>query len=189
MGQVQETEQQMMGPPAGGPEGEEAESAPSTILPTALALMGFVIIGWTMIRAARRKGRSRAASEGADPRERIRQLRETAEKQSSLKYQAEATELTRVLSAQLDSKAQAMEQLIAAADDRLASLRTATGDVDAHEPASTAANSFVQSTSDADPMRMDIFRLADEGLDPLEIAQKLEQPIGQVRLILALRRA
>ncbi len=35
----------------------------------------------------------------------------------------------------------------------------------------------------------EIFRLADEGHDPLAIAQQLDQPIGMVQLTLNLRRA
>lgn len=40
-----------------------------------------------------------------------------------------------------------------------------------------------------DAMRREVFRLADAGLGADEIAQRTQQPIGQVRLILALRSA
>jgi len=39
------------------------------------------------------------------------------------------------------------------------------------------------------PLHRRIYALADEGHDVLSIAQQLEQPQGQVELVLALRRA
>lgn len=41
---------------------------------------------------------------------------------------------------------------------------------------------------DVDPMHRRIYELADEGLNPVEIAGRLNQPTGQVELVLALRR-
>ncbi len=43
-------------------------------------------------------------------------------------------------------------------------------------------------TPDVDPMHRRIYELADEGLNPVEIAGRLNQPTGQVELVLALRR-
>ncbi len=187
MGQVQENlggESESLAEAGIQPNGTP-EKQPSSVLPTALALIGFVVIGWTMMRAARKKGRSRRSSDqGEDPRERLNRIRESAQKRSAEAYEAEATELTRTLAAQLDAKAQALEELIARADERLARLQGVSGEVlpskDLQQPA---------SFDGGDATRRDVFRLADEGLDPLEIAQKLQQPVGQVRLMLALRRA
>lgn len=175
---------------------ESAATDVPSVLPTALALLGFVAIAWTMLRAARRKGASARAAP-ADPRERLDLIRETAKKRSSETYQAEAMELTRRLAAQLDAKARALEELIAEADERLARLEstsdrplaTLAGRVGGADDKPAGPRDDPHDGSGGDAMRREVFRLADEGLDSVEIAQKLQQPIGQVRLILALRRA
>lgn len=190
MGQNQENPQELESEQAlAGDQG--SSDSPSSVLPTALAIVGFVAIGWTMLRSAKKRARARRTSESEDPRERISRLRESAQKRSSDTYQAEAAELTRHLSAQLDAKCEALEQLIAQADERLARLDAALGDQrsEAKGSGKVDASPQIASADDGDVTRREVFRLADDGLDPLEIAQKLRQPIGQVRLMLALRRA
>ncbi len=188
MGQNQENPQELESEQALATDQGSGDS-PSSVLPTALAIVGFVAIGWTMLRSARRRGRSRRSSESEDPRERISRLRESAQKRSSETYQAEAAELTRHLAAQLDAKGEALEQLIAQADERLARLDAALGDRGIDAAGQNDTSPQIVSADDGDVTRREVFRLADDGLDPLEIAQKLRQPIGQVRLMLALRRA
>lgn len=49
------------------------------------------------------------------------------------------------------------------------------------------ANAAIARAEPADPLSRRIYGLADEGLPPSEIAKKLEEQIGKVELILALR--
>lgn len=43
------------------------------------------------------------------------------------------------------------------------------------------------ASSDADPLHQDVYELADNGHTPLDIARRLEQQVGTIELILALR--
>jgi len=160
-------------PPGGAPDGP-------AYLPTVLAIFGFVVIGWTMLRSLRKRA-ARPSSMAEPPRERIEKLREEAAARASVEsVMADAVELRQRLAAQLDSKAAMLERLIAEADDRLARLRSQPGGAPTPES---------PSRPQSDPLRHEIYRLADEGLDPLEIAQRVDQPRGHVELTLALRRA
>lgn len=56
-----------------------------------------------------------------------------------------------------------------------------------HRPAASDAPRHAEHHDD--PLQREIERLSRTGLSPVEIAQKLEQPVGQVELVLALRGA
>lgn len=108
---------------------------------------------------------------------------------------ADVEELTSRLAAQLDAKAAKLESLLAEADDAIARLERAaapraTGRAGAAEGSGRAGASGGGPTADddlADPITRDVYRLADEGCSPVQIAQRLEQHTGKVELILALR--
>lgn len=55
-------------------------------------------------------------------------------------------------------------------------------------PASVTARAGA-TIEEPDPLRRDIYQLADAGHSPLQIAQKLHEHLGKVELILALRRS
>lgn len=130
----------------------------------------------------------------------------------------ELDELGKRLADELDSRADRLEKLIADADDRLARLERLTaasvhiapesaaaltevkrfnpstpGD-SAHTPPTdpAAPNSAPRSAAavmaEIDPLAGEIYKLADSGLLPVQIAQKLSQHTGKVELLLALRR-
>lgn len=106
----------------------------------------------------------------------------------------------RHLATLLDNKAERLEQLLAEADDCIArldqSIRMDAEGIDA-EPAAAADTdvnaggdrSVPTDTSDqpADPLTRSVYELADEGHDSIEIAQKLDEQVGKIDLILALR--
>lgn len=227
--------------PAGGPSANDAgvpmasdpgvrpsETSAPTWLPTGLAMLGFTIIAWTMLRGAKRRGMGARQQVEVSPRERLAQLRQNAERERTQDYASDAVELTQRLAAQLDAKAALLEELIAQADERLELLGGVMGD-DGRAPGATAGNlgrsglgagagddqttsagvgvtdgrgrgepmteGFRRSLDEAfaserpDAMRREVFRLADAGLGAEEIALQTQQPIGQVRLMLALRSA
>lgn len=130
----------------------------------------------------------------------------------------ELDELGKRLADELDSRADRLEKLLADADDRLARLERLTaasvhiapesaaaltevkrfapsspGDY-AHTPPTdpAAPNSAPRSAAavmaEIDPLAGEIYKLADSGLLPVQIAQKLSQHTGKVELLLALRR-
>jgi len=188
---------------AGAPtETPASDGALESLLPGALLTFGVVILVMLMVRMLRRNLRKNAPMQAGTPRERIDRMRaEASARPPTETYQAEAEELTRRLAAILDNKAARIELLIEEADERLARLDRATLGVDVRtRPVEHDAGAFRAQTSEpvaapsmhsqphADPTQRQIYELADTGLNPVEIAQRLDQPIGQVELILNLRR-
>jgi hypothetical protein len=117
-------------------------------------------------------------------------------------FATELEELAERLAARVDEKAAHLERLIAEADARLAALAgrpTPTVAPAVHEApspvppahsheAKPAPARFVAARDlEPDPLTREIFRLADEGSSPVEIARRLDEQIGKVQLILALR--
>jgi len=128
--------------------------------------------------------------------------------------QASMHDFARKLSAQLDNKAERLEQLIVQAEDRIAQLNAlesqASGAATAkpftrkvisngppmRTPASEATSSAkgqalsVSTRSESEPadsLRRAIYALADSGRTPVEISRELDEHIGKIELILALR--
>ena len=118
----------------------------------------------------------------------------------------EVAEMTRRAAAQLDTRAERLERLIRAADERLAKLAAAagagegvgagTGDAPPQSPADEV--SFAPAAGDRssasaggadviDPSYVEIYTLCEQGLSIPDIAQRLRRPSGEVELILALR--
>ena len=129
-----------------------------------------------------------------DPLERAAQFPTLAQQRSSEREMqnllVEFAEMARQMSAQLDTRAVRLEELIRQADERIASLQSAPNrhseppiGTDDRPPPSRAA-----SEQPPDPRHADVYALADQGRDPYEIAASLGKPRGEVELILALRR-
>lgn len=96
-------------------------------------------------------------------------------------------ELGERLAGELDRRAARLEVLIAEADRRIATLDRATSRAltepkPAHHPAPPATPAHL------DPSFGEIYRLADEGQTPVDIARRTQRPTGQIELILNLRR-
>ena len=121
----------------------------------------------------------------------------------------ELEKMTRQMNAQLDTRAAKLEELIRQADERLAALegRTGpgrqagsrgTGGVGLSDPGLAPAGVADPGVAEAgdlppppipiDPRHAMVYRLADEGRNLHEIAREVQQPAGEVELILKLRR-
>jgi len=126
----------------------------------------------------------------------------------------ELDELGKRLAHELDTRADRLEKLIADADDRLARLERLTaasvhlahdtappapmtemkhfGPRDAASPSGSSAipthRSAAAVIAEIDPLAGEVYKLADSGLMPVQIAQKLSQHTGKIELLLALRR-
>ena len=113
-------------------------------------------------------------------------------------------ELSQRLAADLDKRAGRLEELVAHADERIARLerlaaatsggRMHSGPapmIETKRPAggggAGARPHPLDPVIDVDPITTQIYRLADEGLPPVEIARRLSQHTGKVELIIALR--
>jgi len=184
----------------------------SSIAPM-LIVAGVVLLTIWAVASLRRR---LAARGGESPSERVRARMEgLRERQSAQRevdsYAADAEELTRRLAAHLDNKAARIEELIAEATragDRLAALLEQSQARGASEQSSqrlpqrpqderrpswvaseAAEDEHPEPRSPTDPVKRRVYELADEGLPPVEIARELEEHIGKVELILALRSA
>ena len=165
----------------------------------------FLVAGvtcWLLFRAHRMLGRR--------PRSEPAQVRVPRPKSAAHNYNAQAAselnnwevrmhDLARELSAELDSKMGALQHLIRLADDRLARLDAASAQVAAPhktQAATLAANkldAFEPSVAAAQPARAkprhdEVYALADAGHDAHAIASAVGSPIGEIELILSLRR-
>lgn len=165
---------------------------PST-LATVLVGFGVVLAVFLLMRLQwrRKSGRSARFARDAAPSERIQAIRDQAEGSGSIhRTMAEATELAQRLGAQLDNKAHRLELLIEDAEHVIERLeRAEKGDRPAHPRTPRLTGDDEPASDQADPATRQIYALADEGLDAVEIARRLDQHLGKVQLILALRRA
>jgi hypothetical protein len=106
----------------------------------------------------------------------------------------ELSEMSRQISAQLDTRAQKLQMLIQDADERIAELNRLEQPRNAprSEPIwTTTAPPVLRETSPppepVDEQHQRVYTLADRGKTAGEIAKELNQPRGEVELILALR--
>lgn len=119
----------------------------------------------------------------------------------------EMADMARQISAQLDTRAARLEDLIRQADERLAAMKMGAGESEPlggrgpmelpagdvpREPITETAAPFTGAQETpaftvTSPEHADIYALADAGRSPVEIARELSRPRGEVELILALR--
>lgn len=113
--------------------------------------------------------------------------------------------MMRNMTASLDTRAAKLEVLIREADEKLSALRTANqrnvsvfapmSTLPASDEAPAAPPNIFESTPSSpapaqptiEPRHAEIYALADQGLSPKAIARQLNQPDGEIELILALR--
>jgi DNA-binding NarL/FixJ family response regulator len=103
----------------------------------------------------------------------------------------ELSDMSRQITAQLDTRAAKLEALIREADEKIAAMKSA-------QSLSAFPSAFPASTlpplvdspepSPGDPRHAEVYDLADQGRSSMEIAQQLNRPSGEIELILALRR-
>lgn len=100
----------------------------------------------------------------------------------------ELSEMSRQITAQLDTRSTKLEILLREADDKIAELRAlstaAPGEARSTESFTPPA---APSALDDDPRHASVYRLADQGMPSQQIATELGRPNGEVELILALR--
>ncbi len=159
--------------------------------PDMLMVGGVLIITvcvFSMLRKKLKKHSRRPAIARANSdRRREVVTEEHAARQSIESVVVEAEALVRRLAAHLDAKSARLETLIRQADERLARLES-HGAEPAPSPKSQRHDSSPHFESKiVDSISRDVYRLADEGLASIEIAQRLSEGVGKVELILALR--
>ena len=174
-----------------------------------LLLLGLLLSITGLFSALRRRKRSgyRPAA-GTSARDQLEGARAGAPANARRDHRAdmdaigvEIEQLARRVGAQLDNKAARLETLLNEAERTISRLESATAAakraaLPAHDLLATSPAASAQSSDDASEpqprharLTHDVHGLADQGLDAAAIAKAVDQPVGNVELILALRRA
>ena len=182
----------------------------SELIAPIVMLVGVVMIGVILTMSIRGKiARRKAAT--LPPRERLEDIKARSKVRQNLeRHEVEMLDTAQRVAAQLDAKTMQLEKLILEADARIADLdrRLGTGfrptaslGPDSALGAGTGAGAGsprvpeIVSARPApgrpalDPLTASVYELADAGHKPLDIARRLDEQIGKVELILALREA
>ncbi|QDU70298.1 hypothetical protein [Mucisphaera calidilacus] len=150
----------------------------------------FIIMGLYNLRAKKRRSPQKPAR---DQLEELKQRK--AVKDDLTRVMIEVEELTRRFSSQIDAKTIKLERMIQEAEVRIDQLRQ----LQQQQPTQTPDQPLspgnqtpdpAETTSPTPPMtdlRNAVHQLADDGLDPIAIAEKLDEHVGKIELILALR--
>lgn len=177
-----------------------ASSDTSVITPSQLALIGLIIaITALMLISTRRKWRESQNSPRSYTRELYKRLKEEKTTISDVQeVMLELEQLARNIHGQIDTRFAKLEKAIHDADERIEQLsrliRAAGGQpaidvtVTDKTPTGPAPDGHANDSAVAEVPHADVFRLADAGMEPAEIAKELGSPIGEVELILALRK-
>lgn len=173
---------------------------PNTLLFAGLAFLTM----WLMMRLAKRHKtrQQRGTAATLTPDERLERMKQERGVKGDLEgLMVEIEELSKRVGARLDVKIVQVERLIRDADQRIAELQRLRGSAEPpnaqqapgltpqpHD-AGAAAAPVLPDSQPGDELSRDVYRLADAGNTPVEIARALREHVGKVELILALRRA
>jgi DNA-binding NarL/FixJ family response regulator len=157
-----------------------------------LVIAGISIL---LLTTTRRRIRRAQNSPQAYAREQLSRLRSERSLVADIEeLMAELEQFSRQMQARLDTKFAKLETAIRDADQRIDQLdrllRRAEGEptVDVTVGGSEPAAESPPAAADGDRHQA-VYQLADAGLTPAQIAQELGQSIGEVELIVALRKA
>ena len=174
-----------------------AEGATSTVGPV-LLVAGAIVLAISLGRLARKRGRGAGRSGGDEDAEAVRRVREAADREL-----ARIEDHARRARAEIETKTRVMNGLLVRAEKVIARLEKERGGAAASghlsDPTDRAAASghlsdptgraAAREKPPGDPRFAEVYRLADDGLDPAEIAARTEFERGEVELILGLRGA
>ena len=158
----------------------------------AIPFLGVLLITISMMMGIRKKLR-RSQTRGT-AREQVQELKQKKAVRGDLEQlMVEIEQLAKRFGAQLDAKTVRMERLIDEADRKIGELKQldrARRDADEPQPACppqpTTPNPQPPTPDDA--LKRSVYHLAEQGLDPAGIAHQLNEHVGKIELILALRK-
>ncbi len=157
----------------------------SSFVPALMVIVAAAIGLWTV-----RRGRRDARQRGDPARRMLEQVREEREVRNSMDtLMIGLEEFTRRLNAQLDTKSAKLECLIRDADQRINKLRSLASGGAVAEPGQQAADEDTSFTVPDTEQFQQVRSLADDGRSPIQIAQALDMPLGEVELLLNLRQS
>ena len=167
----------------------------SPALNWALPFLGLLLIIMSLMMGIRKK-RRRAHAAGT-ARDRVDELQQQQAVRGDFgQLMVEVEQLSKRFGAQLDAKSMQMEQLIEEADQKIAELKrleqSRAQSPQSHDPQTSSPRPLVSVPSEPpspdDALKRSVCGLADQGHDPVEIARRLNEHVGKVELILALRK-
>lgn len=190
-------------PPAEAQAVQGGRSAAQQTASWVLIIAAIVLLTWVMMRLQWRRQRRSPEDEP------VAEMRETlVDRQADMERAAEVGQIVRDLAARLETRAARLEALLDQADERIEKLeaRLAAGAVsgsvaaseqpamgvrasqsEAADPWSDDHETSAMPRGSDDPLHQEVYELADGGQSPLDIARRLDQQVGTIELILALR--
>lgn len=161
----------------------------------AILTVGVLLVTAALVMGIRK--RKRRAGGRITARENLERFKARTEVRDDLgRVMVEVEEMANRVSAQLDAKTIMIERMIDAADQRIArldGLLRVAGDGEVPEAPAPGAvatgRTSPPDTEGADALARRVYDLADSGLEPAAIARQIDEHIGKVELILALRSA
>lgn len=179
------------------------ERTPNEMLIPMLVVLGIVIMA-IMLGMSMRAKIARRQGEALSPRERLDQIKADAEQRAKRQGLApESLEIAQSLATLLDTKSARLELLLEEAEHRIAQLESLVREAaptqqEVSEPAPPVASprdvppprrTAHANADSVDPLSRSVYELADTGRTPVQIAQQLDEQVGKVELILALRQS
>ncbi len=153
-----------------------------------MLLAGLLLVTLSLMMRLRKRHKQRALEPG--PHEQIERVRQIRGMRGDLEeLMVEIEQMTKRLGAQLDAKSLQLERLIDEANQKIHQLENPAGQGPDQFNSSTDASTppTRQENLPDDPLARDVYQLADKGFESDDIARKLNEHVGKVELILALR--
>jgi hypothetical protein len=161
--------------------GDDVSPLVQWLLPAGLLLL---VLGLFMTMRNRRRRQSTRPT----AREQLERSRQTQAMKGDLEeLMVEIERLTRRFASQIDTKTAELESLIREADERIVQLRDAAAQASRRRVDEPAGHAAIDAPA-VDPLTRQVHELADRGAAPVEIARQLNEHVGKIELILALRK-
>lgn len=156
-------------------------------LPEILIGAALLLAAWWTSVNLKRRGVPGAGMTAHEKLERMRQV--DGVKDDLRQMMRELEDLTERFSAQLEAKSGRLERLLAEANARIAELERLRGATGLVKPMIGAPVRVEprREVEAVDPLSARVYELADGGRTSIEIARQLQEHVGKVELILALR--
>ncbi len=156
-----------------------------------LPLLGVLLITMGMMMGIRKKRRRSSANLSA--RDHVDEIRQKQAVRGDLEQlMIEVEQLAKRFGTQLDAKTMQMERLIDEANqkiDELKQLEQTRQNAPIQQPPQASHLSPQAAPPDPDTeLKLKVCDLADQGHDSVEIAHQLDEHVGKIELILALRK-
>ena len=155
-----------------------------------IAAVGILFIIMAMFSLGRSRKRTAAGRESArDHIDRARRKQGVRDELEAL--MVDINRMARDLGGQLDAKIIRIEKANQEADQRIAQLQALRDELSSpstlNNPAGNGATNAQANAPDTDPLTRQVYALADNGKGPADIAEELDEHVGKIELILALR--